>query len=173
MNTFAIRPLRDYPKVTFFTVALNNSEETEWEKFYDRWIRNDHSKHSREMMALIARTGTLTTALPQYFRNEAVDGTETKGMPPRSREYAGNRLRLYCKVLSPHVVVTFGGGLKTRGGIRAQDCEVVKHHFAIANGISAVLDEELEKCTQIGLSADGKTLEYNHEDWFVFKPNYK
>lgn len=150
MNNFVIlKRIQRYKKVTYYSVCLNGETDSLFEKF----IEINQSKNFEKLNHLLAwleLIGTKYAAQPQYFRNEAFRGS-AKALPPggktKSPKYTvdgitqSNDLRLYCHVLNEHVVILFGGNIKTT--LKAQDCPNVKTDFLLANQLTNVIDKAI------------------------------
>ncbi|MDR3010860.1 MAG: hypothetical protein LBV59_23235 [Sphingobacterium sp.] len=76
-----------------------------------------------------------------------------------------NNLRLYCHRLNDHVVILYGGAIKTAG--KAQDCPQVKEHFNLANILSRLIDQGFVD-DDIEWNDDDRDILYNED----FKINY-
>lgn len=153
MNKFAtIKRVRIFKKVAYYTVHFDEEEHNEFEKF----ILNHQNKleiHNEynDMLSLIERIGDETGALKRYFsRHER----KSEALPPEWDELTpyerrlhvkwNHNLRLYCMRISDEMVFLFNGGVKTPGPITAEQCNVVRKYFRMANKLSQKIDEAMK-----------------------------
>jgi hypothetical protein len=164
------------PKVTYYSVLIGGHAQTEFDDFVERCVDFDGAERDddvQEVMGIIAAMGEETGAIlaeHNYFRNEAIGGSETKAIPGKDDdEYIGNLLRLYCKVICEGIVILYNGGWKTPGISRAQDCKVVGPHFRNANGLSISIDEAI-RVFDVGVDERNRKLDFDEGAIFKFKP---
>lgn len=147
MSSFvSIKFIKEYERVVFYSVVVNGEEDKEslFELFISQHTVSESAKLNH-ILAWIRVLGNKYGAKDRYFRHEMA----AEGLPPngihREPTYieedqnVSNNLRLYCHRLSDHVVVLFGGDVKT--ATKAQDCPLVKHHFNLANTLSRLIDK--------------------------------
>lgn len=148
MNNFAqIKPLFQYAKVAYYSVVLNNEQNSLFEQF----IKNHEVEHKEKLYHIlkwIQQIGQNYGAQKRFFRNEA-NFADTSALPPKNKnlkplfiEYGKtqkNNLRLYSLRANDKVVFLFGGGIKTQQ--KAQDCPNVSQHFELANKLTKAIDK--------------------------------
>lgn len=168
MNRFAkIILVQRFNKVNYYSVSIDD-EDSLFRQFITKHTAIDRVKlnHILEWIKII---GNKTGAYEQYFRNES-ETADTRALPPKGKDREpvyieidesgieqniGNDLRLYCMRINEHVVFLFNGDIKTAK--KAQDCDNVRHHFRMANKLTALIDRALiekeikwnENCTDI------------------------
>jgi hypothetical protein len=126
-------------KVGFYTVCLNESEISEFEKF-DSLDLTSHQQERDIIFSILLQMG-LREAKPYYFRFE--NGAEAlpsnKDVPVELLE-SGNDfgIRLYCIRLTDNIVILLNGGVKT--DIDPKNCNNVKNHFRLAWQLSACIN---------------------------------
>ena len=121
-------------EVDYLSVALGDDSETLFERFLDEYDTPEHETDLDIIQSWMAQIGE-RGAEPHHFRPERRVGA----LPPKRD--GRSMFRLYALRLSPHVVILFGGGLKTAQN--AQDCPTVGPHFALANKLAKAIDEQL------------------------------
>ena len=147
MNIFAqIIPLFRYEKVAYYSVVMENHEDSLFEQFLETHTRENKDKlyHISKWLQII---GEQYGAQNRFFRNEA-NTADTSALPPtgalkpryvENGKKKKNNLRLYCLKANENVVFLFSGGLKTAK--KAQDCSNVKSHFELANKLTKAIDQ--------------------------------
>jgi hypothetical protein len=148
VNTFVPQLVYDFALVKYYTVQLAGRELTEFADFLVR-MRSEpkNERDLKELMAQISQMGHKFEAHLRYFRDErdVVHRGEAMAMPTPA--FSRSRMRLYCQVLSPKVVILFNGDVKSKGINAAQDCPKVSTHFHMANrltkAIQRAMDEDL------------------------------
>ncbi|MBS1938888.1 MAG: hypothetical protein JSS84_13860 [Bacteroidetes bacterium] len=142
MNTFVPRLVYDFALVKYYTVQLTGRPRTEFADFLDRMRSDPHnSRDLGELMAQIQQMGHKYEAHLRYFRDERDLAHRGDAMAIPTQAFSRSRMRLYCQVLSPKVVVLFNGDVKTKGINAAQDCPKVSPHFALANRLTVAIHQ--------------------------------
>ena len=152
MNNFAcIKPLFRYKHVAYYSVCINDDENTIYDEFVEKHTIENNKKlyHIQKWLQVI---GKKYGAQKRFFRNEA-KYADTSALPPynknRKPNYVefgknkANNLRLYCFRANSKVVFLFGGDLKTTE--KAQNCPNVKHHFELANALTASIENAFKE----------------------------
>lgn len=107
-------------------------------------------------------------AQQRFFRNEA-NIADTSALPPtgdiephfmENGKKKKNNLRLYCLKANKNVVFLFGGDLKTAK--KAQECQIVKPHFDIANQLTKAIDQAF-KDKDLRWIENDSLIEYDEE----------
>lgn len=173
MSNFAsIKFIKEYAKVVFYSVVINGEEDGEslFEAFVNQHTGSEPAKLNH-ILAWIKLIGDRYGAKESYFRHEMA----AEGLPPsgidREPTYieedqnTSNNLRLYCHRLNDHVVILFGGAIKTTD--KAQECPQVKDHFKLANILSRLIDQSFVE-DDIEWDDDDRDILYNED----FKINY-
>ncbi len=148
MNTFAhIKPIARYKKVAYYSICINGHYESLYEEFVSRHEKSEKEKLNH-ILEWIKQIGNKYGAQPHLFRPEG-EIADASALPPKGMERKpqytecgkkkANNLRLYCLRANPHVVILFGGDLKTTK--HPQDCPNVKPHFKLANQLTKAIDE--------------------------------
>lgn len=154
MNKFVtIEEASSFKKVTYYTVRFEDERYNEFEKFIinngsDQKIHNEYN----DLMSLIKRLGNSIGAKERYFsRNEK----KAEALPPDWTKLShGERmlhvkyqhnLRLYCMRINDELVFLFNGGVKTPGNITAQECNVVRKYFNMANQLAKAVEEAIKE----------------------------
>jgi len=161
VNTFVPRLVYDFALVKYYTVQLTGRPRTEFADFLDR-MRSDprHTRDLGELMAQIQRMGHEYEAHLRYFRDERDLVHRGEAMAIPAQAFSRSRIRLYCQVLSPKVVVLFNGAEKTKGTNAAQDCPQVAPHFALANRLTVAINRAMEEGS-MGWSAHHTALTFD------------
>ncbi len=160
MNTFVPRLVYDFALVKYYTVQLTGRPRTEFADFLDR-MRSDprHTRDLGELMAQIRQMGDRYEAHLRYFRDERDLVHRGDAMAIPTQAFSRSRMRLYCQVLSPKVVVLFNGDVKTKGINAAQDCPRVSSHFTQANRLTVAIHRALDEGS-LGWNAHGTALTF-------------
>lgn len=148
MNRFAhIRPLFKYKQVAYYSVSLDEDEQTLYDKFVEKHTNENIDKlyHIQKWLQVI---GKKYGAQQRFFRNEA-QYADASALPPIGKDREpyyvefgkkkANNLRLYCLRANANVVFLFNGDIKTAK--KAQDCPNVKSHFELANALTKAIDQ--------------------------------
>ncbi len=123
-------------QVDYLSVALNGDSETLFERFLDEYDTPQLKKDLDIIQSWMSKIGgSRLGAQDHHFREER----KATALPPKYEKRT--MLRLYALRLTPHVVILFGGGLKTTR--TAQECPVVGKHFALAERLAKAIDREL------------------------------
>jgi hypothetical protein len=120
MNTFVLEVFDDTRKLcTFYTVRLDEAEESETDRFFSKYYANEALKTSvQELVAFIfKKIGDKEGAREFFFRFE----NSAQALPPSGKhevseitiDYNNFPLRLYCLRISDALVILFNGGEKT------------------------------------------------------------
>jgi len=125
--------------VGFYSVKLGSDSETEFHKFYEKEFIQ-HGDEFNEIEYAIHEMGQREARL-YYFKNEG--GFEYLPLIGNDQINSNGRndygVRLYCKFLSPHIVILFNGDIKTNH--KPEQCNNVKDHFRRAKLISKKIDD--------------------------------
>ena len=152
MNTFAkIKCVAEYKKVTYYSVSLNNNEDTLFENFIE--IHSDtNRKKLNHILSWIRIVGNKYGAQTHYFRPEA-EISDTSAFPPKGKDRKpvyiengkkkANNLRLYCFRANENVVFLFNGDIKTTK--KAQNCPNVGPHFKLANQLTRAIENAFKE----------------------------
>jgi len=106
----------DFTKVRYYTLKYIDQDKSEIDKFYEKYSE-EYPKSVYFLKMWIQEIGEYKGALPQYFRKEDT----VSALPPPAEELRRinidgyqekTKLRLYCIVLSPSVVLLVNGGIK-------------------------------------------------------------
>lgn len=167
MNNFAdIELIAQYDKVCYYSVCVNDDDDSLFEQFINQHHVNNKDKldHILNWLRVI---GNKYGAQTHHFRFEG-ETADTSALPPkgidRKPQYTehgkkkANNLRLYCLRANEHVVFLFNGDTKTSQ--TAQDCPNVKQHFKLANQITKAIDNAF-KDRDIVWNDDCTQIEYN------------
>lgn len=106
----------DFTKVRFYTVKFEDEDQTELDKFFDKY-QTDYSNSIFYIKMWLAEIGEKYGAEPRFFRPEdSVEALPPKGPALECIDFETTeedlKLRLYCIVLSTEVVILVNGGLK-------------------------------------------------------------
>lgn len=147
MNTFAhIKPIAQYDKVSYYSICINESENSLFEEFVT--YHNVHNeKKLNHILEWLKQIGNKYGAQPHLFRPEG-EIADASALPPKGMEREpnytengktkANNIRLYCLRANENVVFLFDGGIKTTH--YAQDCPNVRESFKKANQLTKVID---------------------------------
>ncbi|NQD70183.1 hypothetical protein HP439_05550 [Sphingobacterium shayense] len=169
MSNFAtIKFIQKYKKVVYYSVVENGDEDDSsiFELFLQKFGVEERNKLNH-VLSWIREIGNKYGAQSHLFRNE----NNAAALPPRgvtrepsyieNEEEKANPLRLYCHRLNEHVVILFGGGIKTAP--KVQNCDNVRMPFILANKLSKMIDENI-RSGEIGWTDDYYDIAY--EDSF-------
>lgn len=171
MTTFArIIPIVKYDKVSYYSVCVDESENSLFEEFVKH-----HTKHNKgklnHVLEWLKQIGNKYGAQQHLFRSEA-EIADASALPPigmkREPTYSeygkikANNLRLYCLRANQHVVFLFDGDIKTTE--KAQKCPNVRDYFKKANQLTKAIDNAFrskdiiwnDDCTEIECEDDFK-----------------
>lgn len=148
MNTFAhIKPIVRYKKVAYYSVCINSNSESLFDEFITKQENKEQEKLNH-ILEWIKQIGNKYGAQPNLFRPEG-ETADASALPPKGMEREphytecgknkANNLRLYCLRANQHVVILFGGDIKTTK--YPQDCPNVKPHFKLANRLTKAIDK--------------------------------
>lgn len=171
MNKFAhIKPLFKYDKVAYYTVCLEEEDETLYHQFIRKHTIQNLTKlyHIQKWLQIIGKS---YGAQIRFFRNEAKTA-DTSALPPVGKDRKpyyidngkkkNNNLRLYCLRANENVVFLFSGDIKT--AVKAQLCPNVKPHFDLANQITKAIDQAFRD----------KDIRWNEDATLIeFDPNFE
>lgn len=145
MNTFVPQLVYDFALVKYYTVQLAGRELTEFGDFLVRMRSEPNNERDlKELMAQITQMGHKYEAHLRYFRDERDLAHRGEAMAIPTQAFSRSRMRLYCQVLSPRVVILFNGDVKTKGVNAAQDCPKVSGHFHMANRLTVAINRCFE-----------------------------
>ncbi|WP_460616981.1 hypothetical protein [Hymenobacter ruber] len=138
-----IEEYRQMPKVNFYTVRLENEEDSETDRFISRFIASHEYRPDLEViLAALEEIGAKRGALPPgdatLFRPER----DAVALPPP--QAYGNLLRLYGFICSDDIMVLGGGGRKTTK--KAQDGDT-RPAFRMMNQVAEILKHRLKNQT--------------------------
>ncbi|MCI1188717.1 hypothetical protein MON38_14920 [Hymenobacter sp. DH14] len=138
-----IEEYRQMPKVNFYTVRLENEEDSETDRFISRFIASHEYRPDLEViLAALEEIGARRGALPPgdatFFRPER----DAVALPPP--QAYGNLLRLYGFICSDDIMVLGGGGRKTTK--KAQDGDT-RPAFRMMNQVAEILKHRLKNQT--------------------------
>ena len=138
-----IEEYRQMPKVNFYTVRLENEEDSETDRFISRFIASHEYRPDLEViLAALEEIGAKRGALPPgdatLFRPEK----DAVALPPP--QAYGNLLRLYGFICSDDIMVLGGGGRKTTK--KAQDGDT-RPAFRMMNQVAEILKHRLKNQT--------------------------
>lgn len=166
-NFVSIKFIEEYREVVYYSVVVNGEEHEQslFEAFLQKYGNEEKTKLNH-ILSWIREIGNVHGAQPNFFREE----NHAEALPPygihRNPSYiendieSANPLRLYCHRLNAHVVVLFGGGVKTANA--AQDCANVRMPFILANKLSKLIDKSIQE-REIEWDEDGKDISYEEE----------
>lgn len=134
----------DFALVRYYSVQLTGKPRSEFADFLDR-MKSDprQSRDLGELMAQISQMGHKYEAHLRYFRDERDLMHRGEAMAIPAHAFSRSRMRLYCQVMSPKVVVLFNGDVKTKGINAAQDCPKVSAHFLMANRFTVAINRAI------------------------------
>lgn len=169
MNIFAhIKPIAQYNKVTYYTVCIDDKQNSLFEQFVEKnaIINKDKLDH---ILNWLRQIGNHYGAKSEFFRPEG-ETADTSALPPqgtnRKPQYTehgnkkANNLRLYCLRANENVVFLFNGDIKTKN--KAQDCPNVKPHFKLANRLTKAIDKAFSE-REIVWNDDYTQIIYNED----------
>lgn len=122
MNNFVLETFTDeYSLVNYYTVRWDNSDLSETDKFFQRFIETKTLQNYRddfdEIVALIKLMGEQEGAIERFFRfEEAAQAIPPKGIIQVRQLLISdgtNTLRLFCTRIRNNIVVLFNGGVKS------------------------------------------------------------
>ncbi|MEZ4942835.1 MAG: hypothetical protein R3D58_18335 [Saprospiraceae bacterium] len=162
MNTFALEIWDDESTyVTFYTVRLEESDESETDKFM-RKFRGDaqHGEALKELISLLFDVmGEQQGAHRAFFKR---DENRATALPPSKvrigeifLHYPDFPLRLFCTRINTNLVILFNGGLKTAP--TAQESPDLSMPFTQANEFVRRIDKAFRD-GMIELDADERTI---------------
>lgn len=166
-NFVSIKPIEKYREVIYYSVVMDGEEDEEslFEAFMQKYGNEERNKLNH-ILSWIREIGDKHGAQPNFFREE----NYAAALPPqgihRDPSYiendieSANPLRLYCHRLNTHVVVLFGGGIKTADAV--QDCANVRMPFTLANKLSKLIDKSIQE-GEIEWDEEGKDILYEEE----------
>lgn len=168
MSNFAsIKFIQEYNKVLYYSVVLNGDEDQQsvFEAFVHTYggIERDKLNH---ILSWVREIGDVHGAQSHLFRAE----NNAEALPPQGvkREpcyiendiATANPLRLYCHRLNEHIVILFGGGVKTADAV--QNCTNVRMPFILANKLSIEIDKSI-RAGEIKIEDDQMDILYDTE----------
>ena len=126
---------KSFEKVNFYTFQIDDTEQTETDKFFNRFENDENSTVDLNNLTYwLSLIGEKYEAKQEFFRHE---GAAEALPPPYSKmvqEVIVNNLRLYCVRLSDNIVILANGGVKTSQ--KVQDSPDLLRHFHFANNMS-------------------------------------
>ncbi|MBP3944115.1 hypothetical protein J5U18_11225 [Sphingobacteriaceae bacterium WQ 2009] len=149
-NFVTIKFVKAYREVVYYSVVVNGGEEDEslFEAFIQKYGITEKGKLNH-ILSWIREIGQIHGAQSYLFRAE----NDAEALPPlgvnrdpcyiENDKEISNPLRLYCHILNEHVVVLFGGGVKTAKTV--QECANVRMPFYLANKLSKLIDKSIQK----------------------------
>ena len=148
MNNFAhIKPIAQYKKVGYYSLCINDNEDSLFEEFIKQHTKTNEKKLDN-ILNWLKVIGNRYGAQTHHFRPEG-ETADTSALPPKGAdrkpqytEYGkkkANNLRLYCLRANEHIVFLFSGDIKTTK--KAQHCPNVKSHFKLANQFTKAIDD--------------------------------
>jgi len=141
-----------FNKVTYYTVKFEDESHNEFQKFIikngsDKKIHNEFN----DLLSLIKRLGDKIGAKERYFSRKE---KKAEALPPDWKKLSHgermlhvkyqNNLRLYCMRINDELVFLFNGGVKTPGNITAQECNVVRKYFNMANQLAKAVETAIK-----------------------------
>lgn len=167
MNTFVLEIFDDTRELcTFYTVRLDETEESETDRFLSKYYANEQLKTAVQALVsfIFKKIGDKEGAKEAFFRFE----NTAHALPPSGIHNVGEikinyidfPLRLYCLRISNELVILFNGGEKTttkgqEGGTRASFLSA--QQFA-ARILKALREKEIE------ITNDGRNFNSCHGD---------
>lgn len=137
-----IEEYRELLKVRFYTIRFENEELSETAQFVERFSQTTKKKEQYDF-GIIQRwlrvIGNERGAEEVLFRYER----KADALPPPQE--VGCRLRLYCIVCSPSIVILGGGGLKPKEDRLAQLSRDTAYHFEKMNEVARILDTRIRQ----------------------------
>jgi disulfide oxidoreductase YuzD len=134
-----LRLFRDYKKVRYYTFHIEEQEESETLKFFNKLkTQSDYANELNELANWLFEIGNKYGALPFLFRFE----DEAVALPPNFQgqrrvfieKIEKNNLRLYCIWISEEIVILANGGVKLSAVVQ-DSIELMPHlRFAKAMG---------------------------------------
>lgn len=147
-NFVSIKFIKAYREVVYYSVVMNGEENEEslFEAFIKKYEGIEGTKLNH-ILSWVREIGDVYGAQADLFRWE----NNAEALPPPGIDRApcyieneretSNALRLYCHRLNEHVVVLFGGAVKTANAV--QDCANVRMPFTLANKLSKLIDKSI------------------------------
>jgi hypothetical protein len=138
VSTFVIKK-----KIGYYSIQSENKDLSEAEDFFYRMENIPEYADQLEKFAYwMNRIGDNNIADNNTFRHEGI----CEALPPDRRFTEEDlELRLYCHIVSSHVVILFNGDRKTPGAKKSQDCPLVfPHHKRAMAWTTKLKKEEIE-----------------------------
>lgn len=133
-----LRLFRDYRKVRYYTFHIEEQEESETSKFFNKLKpQTEYADELNELANWLFEIGNKYGALPFLFRFE----DEAVALPPNPRaqrrvlveKIEKNNLRLYCIWISEEIVILANGGVKLSAVV--QDSIELMPHLRFAKNM--------------------------------------
>lgn len=161
MNVY-IEEYRELLKVRYYTIRFENEELSETEQFFKRFHESGKPKHLADLGIIkkwILTIGKDRSAADLLlFRREKA----AYALPPPFE--VGNRLRLYCLVCAPDVIVLGGGGFKPKEDRLAQTSHDTAYPFEKINDVARILKSRIK---QGRISLEPKALAGDYQKLFL------
>lgn len=141
MNVY-IEEYRELLKVRYYTIRFENEALSETEQFFKRFTESEKPKDKFDLGVIkkwLLTIGNDRGADELLFRGERA----AHALPPPSE--IGNRLRLYCLVCSPSVVVLGGGGFKPKQDRKAETSLDTAYPFEKMNDVARILKSRIDQ----------------------------
>ena len=156
-----IEEYRELLKVRYYAIRFENEVLSETDQFFKRFIASDKSKDKFDLGVIkkwILTIGNDRGADELLFRSERA----AHALPPPAE--VGNRLRLYCLVCSPSIVILGGGGFKPKTDRRAETSLDVAYPFEKMNEVARILQSRIN---QGRVQVDFKALRGDYQTLFL------
>lgn len=141
MNVY-IEEYRELLKVRFYTIRFEDEELCETEQFFKRFSASEKPKDKFDLGVItrwIRTIGNERGADKLLFRGER----QAYALPPDLE--VGNRLRLYCYICAPDVVVLGGGGFKPKKDRLAETSLDTAYPFEKMNDVARILKSRIDQ----------------------------
>lgn len=105
---YTIELIEEYDNINFYSIHLEGEELTELERFFEKFPEG--CEYDEEVDVILAWIDKIAErgALERYFRPEGRYGDGVGVIPIE----VGNKIRLYCLMLSDKILVFGNGGVK-------------------------------------------------------------
>jgi len=155
---------KSFQKVNFYTFQFEDDEQTETDKFFSKFEKNESVKEDlNNLVAWLTLIGQKYGAKIDFFRHESSAQALPPPMSKMVREVIVNNLRLYCVCISEEIVILANGGIKTSQ--QAQDSPDVLPHFRFANAMSKQINELIR---DRNFTIRGKNIDNFHEIELIY-----
>ena len=136
---FRIVEIEKYPKAKIYSVIINESESTEFEKFIGLYLEK-YKKEVNYLVRKINKIGNFLGIQDEFFKDQGISAI-SRFYNKKTNKKNKTRLRLYCIRRGKQCLIVGGGGFKPDDKKRWQDVDELKNIVEILLSIDLYLHE--------------------------------